>query len=67
MHRPLPPFRVKPVRSTIVRRTIDAAMIREWAAEASLGLKSQPPALRVAKSGDVARLKVLGRAEAGTP
>ena len=61
MQRPLPPFRVKPLRSVVVRKTIDAERIREIAAGMPDGPVSAAGPLRVAKPGDASRLKVLGR------
>jgi hypothetical protein len=61
MHRPLPPFRVKPLRTVVVRKTVNAERIREIAAELQNDSAPAASPLRVAKPGDSSRLKVLGR------
>lgn len=61
MLRPLPPFRVKPLRRVVVRKTIGAERIREIASEMLIDPSQTANPLRVGKPGDVSRLKVLGR------
>lgn len=61
MQRPLPPFRVKPLRSVLVRRVIDIGTIRDMAFEEPMNIKPARQTLKTSKPDPSARLKVLGR------
>ena len=60
--RPLPPFKVKPMRTVIVRRTVSADIIRELAEQDPTTIKPARAMMRIAKPARKATLKILGRA-----
>jgi hypothetical protein len=66
MLRPLPPFRAKPLRTIVVRKTIDAERIREITSEMLSDPSPTASPLRVGKPGDASRLKVLCRPASNT-
>lgn len=61
--RPLPPFKVKPVRVSTVRRVVSAETIQELAGVLPDGVKSARIAMRIQQPIRKAALKVLGRAD----
>ena len=61
MQRPLPPFRVKPMRSDYVRKSVSAEAIREFAQNEPVTIKSARLPLRILKPAAGQRLRVIGR------
>ena len=61
MQRPLPPYRVKPLRTLVVRRTFDTAIIHDLATDEPISIRPARNTLKIAKPGTAGRLKVLGR------
>ena len=61
--RPLPPFKVKPVRTLTVRRVISAETIRDLAGHEPTGIKPARGAMRIQPPLRKSSLKVLGRAD----
>jgi hypothetical protein len=63
--RPLPPFKVKPLRTITVRRIVSADSIRELA-EQEQSIKPARAALCITKPPRKAALKILSRASNDT-
>ena len=63
--RPFAPFRPRPVRRTEVRKSADAEVILELAAETPISIKTLRRAGRVINAGPP-RLRVLNREKAET-
>ncbi|MGQ0671823.1 MAG: hypothetical protein ACT4N2_02920 [Hyphomicrobium sp.] len=61
--RPLPPFRVKPVRTLAVRRTLTAESIRELAGQEPTGIKPARATLSLSTPARRATLRILGGAD----
>jgi hypothetical protein len=61
--RPLPPFKLKPIRVNHVRRVVSAETIQELAGELPDSVKPARAALRIQQPIRKAALKVLGRAD----
>ena len=59
--RPLPPFKVKPLRTLTVRRTVSADTIRELAEQEPACIKPARAMMRIAKPARKGTLKILGR------
>lgn len=62
MQRPLPPFRVKPLRQESVRKTARAETIRALAESEPTTIKALRQPVRISRLATVSRLRVLGRA-----
>jgi hypothetical protein len=61
--RPLPPFKLKPIRVNQVRRVVSAETIQELAGELPDSVKPARATLRIQQPIRKAALKVLGRAD----
>jgi hypothetical protein len=61
MLRPLPPFRLRPLKKASVRKTVTADQIREATEEPPLSIKGARVSLKLASPLPGTRLKVLGR------
>ena len=61
MLRPLPPFRLRPLKKAGIRKTVTAEQIRETAEDPPLSIKGARVALKLSRPAAGARLKVLGR------
>lgn len=59
--RPLPPFKLKPVRFQSVRRQVTADTIRDLAGQEPEGIRPARAAMRLASPLRRSTLKVLGR------
>ncbi len=60
--RPLPPFKIKPLRTVTVRRTISADVIREIAEQSPASIKPARAMMRISQPTRKGSLKILGRA-----
>lgn len=60
MRRPLPPFRVRPLRPAIIRKSIDAELAKELADEHTVSIKGVRRPLKLARTAPAYRLRVLG-------
>lgn len=61
MLRPLPPFRLRPLKKAVVRKTVTADQISDAADDAPLSIKGTRVSLKLTRPATGARLKVLGR------
>ncbi len=61
MLRPLPPFRLRPLKKASVRKTVAVDQIRETTDDPPLSIKGARVALKLSRPAAGARLKVLGR------
>ena len=61
MSRPLPPFRLRPLRKASVRKTVTADQIRDTADDPPMTIKGTRVSLKLTRPASGARLKVLGR------
>ena len=61
--RPLPPYRLKPIRTTNVRRVVSAETIQELAGYELEGIKSARTALRIQRPMRKGALRVLSAAD----
>lgn len=61
LSRPLPPFRVRPLRETSTLKTFDFERIRDMAEAAPASIKAARKVLKMPKPESASHLKVFGR------